>query len=104
MDKDTLLGDLRPTKEIEVPGKGTMTIRALSRMELMLGAKPADSNEQEQMLLAWAVVDPVLTRADVKRWQETSVPGEVAAVMIALRDLSGIEAGADKAAAKSVPR
>jgi hypothetical protein len=102
VDKEALFNRSLPTAEVEIPGVGTVTVRGMSRMELMLAAKPDDHMEQEALLLHWCMVDPALSKSDAKRWQESSLPDEIAKVTEKIRDLSGIKPGGDREVAKSV--
>jgi hypothetical protein len=93
------------TEDVEVPGVGTVTIRGLSRAEVMMVRKATDSAGTldgpralviERKMLAAALVDPALTEAEVGQWQASSAAGEMDVVVDAVQRLSGMTEGADK--------
>lgn len=100
MDKGKLLADRvsRNTGTVDIEGVGTVTVRGLSRYELLLASKkyPDDSLKQERFILAAALVDPVMTEADVETWQKVSGPLEINQVATKVNELSGIAEGATK--------
>lgn len=98
MDKGTLLADrvTDRTADVEIEGVGTVTVRALSRHEMIQGGKLDDSEAQERYILSKAMVDPPMGEHDVAAWQKASVPGEINAVAMKVNELSGIGQGADK--------
>jgi hypothetical protein len=103
MDKAALLTDRIPRGEVEIPGVGKVTVRGLSRYELHLSGKGTDdAGTVERRMIAMSMVDPQLTEAEVELWQKNSSAGELASVTVAIRDLSGLNPGADKEAYKSL--
>lgn len=103
MDKAALFTERIPRAEVEIPGIGTVTVRGLSRYELQLTGKGTeDPSLIERRMLAYALVDPELTEAEVETWQRVAPAGELAPVTEAIRDLSGLKPGANKEAYKSL--
>lgn len=104
MDKSVLTGDrvTARTAEVEVEGAGTITVRALSRAE-MIEAQKHESNplRQERYILSCAMVDPAMREDDVAAWQKASPAGEINAVAMVVNELSGIGPNAAKLAYKS---
>lgn len=98
IDKDALFKSRLGEEEIDVPGVGTVRIRALSRNEAM-SVRGVDLGiaEMERKLLALALVDPVLTEDEVKQWQDASGAGEMEPIMLAVVRLSGMQVDAAKA-------
>lgn len=98
MNKEQLLLDRVSdrTAEVEIEGVGTVTVRALSRHEMIQGGKLEDSMAQERYILSKAMVDPPMGEHDVAAWQKCSPPGEINAVAMKVNELSGIGQGADK--------
>jgi hypothetical protein len=99
MDKSALLADRVSDKiaEVEIEGVGTVTVRALSRFEMIQGGKLADDPmAQERFILSRAMVDPQMGEHDVAAWQKSSIPGEINKVATVVNQLSGIGQGADK--------
>lgn len=107
-DKSLLFKSTLDEAEVEIPGKGTVRVRALSRAEVMKATSGIRSEadafdrqaELERKLLAAAMVDPALTEAEVGQWQEASTAGEIEAVIDKVQELSGTAQGAAKAAYK----
>jgi hypothetical protein len=78
------------------PGKW-MHLRALSRAEMARAQRLEDNRaKQEQYLLSVAVLQPVLTEADVARWQRSASFMEVERVARRVNELSGIGKDAAK--------
>lgn len=98
VDKKTLLTDrvAGRTADVEIEGVGTVTVRALSRHEMLQGGKLDDTEAQERYILARAMVDPPMGEHDVAAWQKCSPPGEINAVAMKVNELSGIGKGAEK--------
>ena len=99
MDKDLLLKPRLAEDDIEIPGVGTVRVRALSRAEVLLVRKATDNADSidgprvlvlERKMLAAAMVDPVLTEAEVGRWQQASAAGELEPVTTRIQQLSGL--------------
>jgi hypothetical protein len=104
MEKSKLFEDRIPQETVELRGIGTITVRGLSRYELLLAGKLADDRGaavMEQHMLAFAMVDPEMSTDDVKAWQKASQAGEIAPVIAAVNRLSGTAQGADKSSVPS---
>lgn len=96
MDKKTLLArtDL-PTRDVELPsGKGSVTVRGLTRGEVKECRKGDDPSED--MFVATAMVSPRLTEQEAAEWAKYAPAGDLVAVMDAIRDLSALGADAHK--------
>jgi hypothetical protein len=107
-DKSLLFKSRLPEADVDVPGVGTVRVRGLSRAEVM-GIRSDVKDEAdaikriawlERKLLAAALVDPVLTEAEVAEWQKASTAGEMEPVAHMVQVLSGTDDGAAKAAYK----
>lgn len=99
MDKSTLTAARLNSEDLELPGVGTITVRGLSRFELLLAGKLADDKgtaAMEQHMLSMAMVDPEMSTKDVEAWQKASPAGEIAPVISLVNRLSGVGQGADK--------
>lgn len=99
MDKDALFKQRLTEQELELDGVGTVRLRALTRGEVsdareLFATGPdladLDVTGYEDALVALSLVDPVLTPEEVRRWDEAAPAGELARVMEAIRDLSGL--------------
>lgn len=99
LDKDALLKGRTGQEDIEIQGVGTVRVRPLTRGEaLEVADKPLDAAEMERKIVAWGLVEPVLSEDDVKAWQDSSPAGEIQAVVDAIVRLSGMEKHAAKQA------
>jgi hypothetical protein len=99
-DKALLFKDRLPEADVDVPGVGTVRVRALSRADV-LGMQAAkvegeDGGAFERRMLALSLVEPALTEDEIGQWQRASKPGELEAVTAKVNELSSL----DKAAAK----
>lgn len=102
MDKSKLLANRTKTVDIELEGLGVVTVRSLTRAEThSMGKANGNEAKMEQMLLHFGMVDPELTEAEVKAWQEVANTGDIQVLVEAILELSGMGAGSDKAAYKS---
>lgn len=98
MDKAALFKERLPEAEVDLPGVGTVRVRGLTRAEVLHVRKATDSENMdgdralvlERKLLTKAMVDPVLTEAEVGKWQETATPGELEPVIEKVQILSGL--------------
>lgn len=106
MDKAALLTERLPRADVELPdGTGTVTVRGLSRYELLLagkGASESDVASVEQRMLSMAMVDPELSISEAETWQRVSPAGEIAPVVAKINELSGVTKQAQKEAYKSL--
>jgi hypothetical protein len=109
VDKDLLLKPRLAEADVEIPGLGTVRVRALSRAEVLLVRKATDNAEGidgpralvlERKMLATAMVDPVLTEAEVGQWQQASAAGELEPVTRRIQELSGMLETSAKEAVK----
>lgn len=100
MDKDLLFKDRLPEADVDVPGVGTVRVRGMTRGEVFLVQKTdrSDVGAMERKIVATGMVDPELTQADVRRWQDSSPAGEIDLVVDKIRELSGLSDDAEKQA------
>lgn len=84
--------------EHEVPGVGVLKIRGLSRAEVLEVQKLTDIAQSDRRMISLAVVEPKLTEADVKVWQENSGASEIEDLTKAVAALSGLAGESAKAA------
>lgn len=108
MDKSKLLapsastGSGFPEGEVEIPGKGTVRVRGLSRWEVLRSERiDGGTLMQERFILACAMLDPEVGEDDVAEWQKISGPMEINSVAMKINELSGLKPGAGKEAYKS---
>lgn len=102
MQKADLFVDLTEHEDVEI-SRGVVTVRGLSRYEIMLCARPELENlAKEQKQLNLAMLNPEMSEDDVARWQK--VPGafrDIQTVVEAVNRLSAVGKDAQKAAYKS---
>lgn len=99
MDKEQLFTSGVPEADVEIPGKGTVRVRGLTRAEVLKATGGGgDIAVIERRLLAAGMVSPTLTENDARRWQERSLAYELQPVTEAIERLSGMDKGAAKEA------
>lgn len=113
VSRDDLFRLRLDTSEVELPGLGTVKVRALSREEVLGFRKVKtedglglgeDPGAMECHMVAAALVDPKLTVEDVQRWQSVSPVGELEVLTDAIAEVSGMNTGAVKEAVKRFPQ
>ncbi|HET9876920.1 MAG TPA: hypothetical protein VFQ37_14335, partial [Mycobacterium sp.] len=95
---------------VEIPGVGTVRVRGISRVELLGIRKATDDStmdgprvlDLERRMVALAMVDPVMTEAQVGEWQKVAPAGEVDKISNAISELSGLVEGAPKSGVQTV--
>jgi hypothetical protein len=97
--KELLFKSRLAEDDVQIPGVGTVRVRALSRAEVLLVRKATDLAGDvdgpralvlERKMVAAAMVHPPLTEAEVGRWQNASAAGELEPVTEAIQRLSGM--------------
>lgn len=117
MDKDKLLAPRADTPSgmpedfVDVPGLGTVCVRGLSRFEVLDVRKATDDAQGvdgpralmlERKMVSLAMLDPVLTEAEVGTWQKIAGAAELNVVSLKIQELSGMTDAAPKEAYKSL--
>ena len=99
ISKDALIKGSLPEKEVELPGKGTVRVRGLTRAEVIrigvLG-REGKFDEAEVVILAAGLVEPSLTEDEVRQWRDSVPSTDVDPVADAIQALSGLGEGAEK--------
>lgn len=99
MDKEALFKSRLKEKDVPIPDVGTVRVRGLNRAEVLaLQGVELGVLEMERKLLSQALVDPLMSEDDVRRWQEASDPQELEPVSDAIMELSGLRPQAAKEA------
>jgi hypothetical protein len=104
MDKSKLIDKRQGPKVAEVPVQGDVVkVRPLTRDEILIlrGLNEKDPRKFERKLLAYAMVDPELTEAEVGQWQKNDDKMEIEDVTDKVMEISGLKERAAKAAYKS---
>jgi hypothetical protein len=95
--KDDLLRQRFGVTDYHIPGVGTVRVRPLTRGEaLQVVGVERDKRELEAQIVAWAMVEPKLTEAEVRTWMDNSAAGELQALTQFITKLSGLGEGAPK--------
>lgn len=89
VDKAALLAPRLPEDDVEIPGVGTVRVRALSRAEAMK-VQRLPSKERDAQTIALGMMDPPMSVDDVKAWAAASPAAEMEAVARRIAELSGI--------------
>ncbi len=86
------------TADVIVPGGLVVTVRGLTRAELLINARNSDGDGAliERRNLACCMVRPPMTEDQAQRWQATAPAGDLVDVVTMIRFLSGLEADAPK--------
>jgi len=115
VDKADLFKPRLPEDDVEIPGVGTVRVRALNRKEAIHVQEATEAGERDRRLLAQGLVDPMLMDplrlhslgdkpclkcAEVGQWQEAAPAAELEPVGERITALSGMGPDADKEAVK----
>jgi hypothetical protein len=96
MDKDKLLSPRTgtpsglPEDTVDVPGMGTVRVRGINRVEVLLLQKIEDMQTRERKMLAMAMLDPALAEHEAGQWQKVATAGEIEPVSTRIAQLSGM--------------
>lgn len=116
MDRDLLFKPRLPEDDVDVPGLGTVRVRALSRAEALHVQAATDVAERDRRIIAQGLVDPVLVIpgllhepggksckacADAGRVQQASPAKELEPVTDRIAELSGMLEESAKEAVKT---
>jgi hypothetical protein len=102
VDLDKLLGPRAdtptglPEDDVEVPNMGPVRVRGLSREEVFECQKAKGTQAHERKILHLGMIDPPMTEGQAGVWQKVSPGGEIEPVVDKIRELSGLDEGADK--------
>lgn len=95
--KDRLIKPRLPERDVHLEGVGTLRVRGLSHNEVLMIRKATDDKpdgprvlQLERKMLALALVDPVMTEAEVGQWQQAAPAGELDQVSRVVQELSGL--------------
>lgn len=105
IDREALLKSRLGERIVPLPGVGEVRIRSLSGQEVAQIPERKEregSDATEEFVLVRAVIDPILTPADVRAWREAAPHAEILAVLSEIFDLSGLGDDAVKEAVKRV--
>lgn len=105
VDKEALFQPNFAEQDVEIPGRGTVRVRAMSRADVLeIRDEELPVAEMERKLVSAAMVEPELTEDEVRRWQEASTAGELEPITEVIMQLSGLEQDAPKRAMKKFRR
>lgn len=98
---DLLKGRGQNTREVQLPGGGSVVVRGLTRAEALgARAEEMDEMEVERKMLALALVEPQMSEDEVGAWQQVCLAGELAPVVDAVLDISSMTVEAPNRAAR----
>jgi len=105
IDKDTLFKSVVPEEDVELDGKGSVRVRALTRDELhqvnAYSSRGSNSDEKrtatasrdaELMAVHYGLVDPPLDINEVKEYAKAAAVGEFQRITKTIMRLSGVGA------------
>lgn len=104
LSKEELLAPSVPTDKVELPDKGFVVVRALTRGQVHANSEArekgkASNKEIEAKTLVWGLVEPELDINEVKAWMDSSSTEEIDLVVSKIMELSGFDDEARKEAA-----
>ena len=89
-----------PQDDVEIPGVGSIRVRAMNRGELLMAGKIGDDGKNqramEMYVLSSCVLDPEMTQDDVADWMASAPAMEIQPVVQKINELSGVSQGAAK--------
>jgi hypothetical protein len=95
ISKEQLLKQALPEEEVDLPGRGTVRVRSLTRAEA-LQVNAAGPYDAEVIALTAGLVDPVLTADEVRQLLDATAATELQPAVDAIMRLSGMVEGAQK--------
>jgi hypothetical protein len=101
VDKETLFGPRLDEEDVPLAGLGTVRVRGLNRLEALRVSEATGAGERDRLMLAAGMIDPKMTLADVRKWQEASPGGEIEQVSEVIARLSKMLPQSGKDAYKS---
>jgi len=102
LSKGELLARRVPEADFEIEGVGSVRIRGLTRAEAIELRKVDDAAVADRRMVALGLVEPRLSEAEVKTWQENSGIHEIEALTVAIGELSAQGKGATKSGVPGV--
>lgn len=102
--KEDLFAEHLETEDFPLPSGLVVRIRGLSHFEVMVMTKSAagDGVLADAIALSMGMVQPSLTKDEAIRWMKARPAGEPTAACARIRDLSGLNEEAPRAAYKSL--
>lgn len=98
MDIADLTRNRLNSEAYDIPGVGRITVRGLSRFELLLAGKLGGDDVAllERHMISMAVVHPITSVSAAEAWQKAAPAGELQPIVALINQLSGVGQGADK--------
>lgn len=100
IEKEAFLKTTIPERVVEIPGKGEIRVRGLTRGEAkhMHALQETDPDAVDGWMVAKCLLDPALTPEEATAWLDSAALEEAAAVVLPILDLSGLVEDAAKRA------
>ena len=92
IDKELFLKPSSAERLVDIPGKGQIRIRSISRGEArhMYSMRETDPEGVDGWLLSKCMVDPVISQAEASEFLEAAPLGEAAEVLLPILELCGL--------------
>ena len=100
VDKAVLLAASLPTDTVDIPA-GTVTVRGLSRAEVVRLQRSATPDDLDIATLAAGMVDPALTAEEAGAWRAVADNDTIRLVSDRILELSGLTEGDQTAKERS---
>lgn len=98
VDKELLLKRRGNEATVQIDGVGEVRVRGLSRGEVFAMQEAKGTQAQEARIVHYGLVDPQMTEAEVREWQNNSPAGEMQDVVAKIQELSKLTDSAAKEA------
>lgn len=98
LTREEILARTKGQHVVDLPGGGQVTVRALSRDEVLASQDEFadDPAGRDSYIVATALVEPALSFDDVQQWGANGAAGDLVAITEAVAEISGLKQGAQK--------
>jgi hypothetical protein len=98
VDKAALFAPVLEEDDVEIPGVGSVRVRALTRLEAGQVGQRTETDARERLIISLGMVDPELTEAEAGQWMKVATAGVIGAVSVRIGQLSGLLEDSPRAA------
>lgn len=96
LTREQILARRRGEDVVELPGGGTVKIRALTRDEVLELDDAETAAERSNMIISRGLIDPALTVDDVAQWGREADAGDLTIISEEIARISRLTEGAGK--------
>jgi hypothetical protein len=96
LTREQILSRKTGTGKAVLPDGSTVSIRALTRDEVLESQETATLAERDTYLISTGMLEPRMSLEDVAAWAASGDAGDLVAVSEAIAELSGLKQGAGK--------